>query len=90
MKKRFGKYHDFIVLWTMFWTAISVGLILGYLLNQIMCSSGAHYLDWEDIEELKEKDRILKEQKEGTDPKYICNYSGLPSLLIYQEDEINR
>tara|TARA_Y100001933_G_C18552887_1_gene378070 strand:+ start:443 stop:544 length:102 start_codon:yes stop_codon:yes gene_type:complete len=33
MKKRFGKYHDFIVLWTMFWTAISVGLILGYLLN---------------------------------------------------------
>ena len=55
-----------------------------------MCSSGAHYLDWEDIEELKEKDRILKEQKEGTDPKYICSYSGLPSLLIYQEDEINR
>ena len=55
-----------------------------------MCSSGAHYLDWEDIEELKEKDRILKEQKEGTDPKYICNYSGLPSLLIYQKDETNR
>ena len=20
MKKRFGKYHDFIVLWTMFWS----------------------------------------------------------------------
>ena len=33
MKKRFGKYHDFIVLWTMFWTAIGVGLTLGYLLN---------------------------------------------------------
>ncbi len=55
-----------------------------------MCSSGAHYLDWEDIEELKEKDRILKEQKEGTDPKFICSYSGLPSLLIYQNDEINK
>jgi len=33
MEKRFGKYHDFIVLWTAFWTAISVGVLLGYLLN---------------------------------------------------------
>lgn len=33
MKKRFGKHHDFIVLWTMFWTAISVGLFLGWILN---------------------------------------------------------
>jgi|TARA_A100001011_G_scaffold390272_1_gene473407 hypothetical protein len=47
-----------------------------------MCSSGAHYLEWEEMEE---QERIFKEQQEGTDPKYICNYSGLPSLLIYQE-----
>ncbi len=33
MEKRFGKYHDFIVLWTALWTAIGVGLLLGYLLN---------------------------------------------------------
>ncbi len=33
MKKRFGKHHDFIVLWTMFWTAIIVGLLMGYLTN---------------------------------------------------------
>ena len=63
-----------------------------------MCSSGAHYLDWEEIEELErlykeemeELERIYKEENEGTPPKYICSYSGLPSLLIYQEDEINR
>ena len=52
-----------------------------------MCSSGINYLDWEEIEEMKEKERILKEQKEGTDPKYICNYSGLPSLLIYTNEK---
>ena len=33
MKKRFGKHHDFIILWTMFWTAIIVGLLMGYLTN---------------------------------------------------------
>ena len=33
MKKRFGKYHDFIVLWTMFWAAISVGLLMAYITN---------------------------------------------------------
>lgn len=33
MKKRFGKHHDFIVLWTMFWTAIAVGLLMGYITN---------------------------------------------------------
>jgi len=33
MKKRFGKHHDFIVLWTMFWVAIIVGLLMGYLTN---------------------------------------------------------
>ena len=52
-----------------------------------MCSSGIHYLDWEEIEEMEEKERTLKEQKEGTDPKYICNYSGLPSLLIYTNEK---
>ena len=52
-----------------------------------MCSSGIHYLDWDEIEEQK---RILREQEEGTDLKYICNYSGLPSLLIYQNDDTKR
>jgi len=52
-----------------------------------MCSSGAHYIDHEELEELK---RRYKEENEGTPPKYICSYSGLPSLLIYQKDENNR
>ena len=81
MKKRFGKYHDFIVLWTMFWTAISVGLILGYLLNQlVMCMSGAHYiLEEEELEEVKPK------------PSMVCNYSGLPSALSYaNENKVRR
>ena len=52
-----------------------------------MCSSGALFLDWEEMEELE---RIYKEEIEGTPPRYICSYSGLPSLLIYQEDETNR
>ena len=33
MKKRFGKYHDFIVLWTMFWVAIGGGLLMAYITN---------------------------------------------------------
>ena len=49
-----------------------------------MCSSGAHYLDWEEMEELE---RIYKEEQEGVDRKYICSYSCLPSLLIYQDHE---
>ena len=49
-----------------------------------MCSSGAHYLDWEEMEELE---RIYIEEQEGVDRKYICSYSGLPSLLIYQDHE---
>ena len=52
-----------------------------------MCSSGAHYLDYEEMEELE---RIYKEENEGTPPKYSCSDSGLPSLLIYQNDEIKR
>ena len=52
-----------------------------------MCSSGAHYLDWEEMEELE---RIYKEEQEGVDRKYICSYSGLPSLLIYQNDDNKR
>ena len=49
-----------------------------------MCSSGAHYLDHEEMEELE---RIYREGIEGTPPKYICSYSGLPSLLIYQNND---
>tara|TARA_R100000805_G_C3560927_1_gene69798 strand:- start:485 stop:655 length:171 start_codon:yes stop_codon:yes gene_type:complete len=49
-----------------------------------MCSSGAHYIDWDEIEELE---RISKEEKEGVDPKYICNYSGLPSILSYESNK---
>ena len=33
-----------------------------------MCSSGAHYMDWEEMEEL---DRIHKEEKYGVDKKDI-------------------
>tara|TARA_Y100001978_G_C23360185_1_gene276141 strand:- start:348 stop:500 length:153 start_codon:yes stop_codon:yes gene_type:complete len=47
-----------------------------------MCSSGAHYIDWDEI---KEMERQEKEKENGVDPKFICNYSGLPSLLIYQK-----
>ena len=52
-----------------------------------MCSSGAHYLDYEEMEELE---RLYKEEMEGTPPKYICSYSGLPSLLIYENYETIR
>ena len=52
-----------------------------------MCSSGAHYFDLEEMEELE---RIYREENEGTPTKYICSYSGLPSLLIYQNNEIKR
>ena len=31
MKKRFGKYHDIIVLSIAFWTAIGVGLLMAYI-----------------------------------------------------------
>ena len=87
MKKRFGKHHDLIVLSIMFWTAIGVGLLMAYITNQNMCSSGAHYIDWEELEELE---RVHKEETEGTPKKYICSYSGLPSLLIYEDDKIIR
>ncbi len=50
-----------------------------------MCSSGAHYIDWEEMEELERK---FNEERDGVDDKFIYNYSGLPSLLIYQEDNI--
>ena len=49
-----------------------------------MCSSGAHYFDLEEMEELE---RLYKEEMEGTPPKYICSYSGLPSLLIYTNEK---
>ena len=52
-----------------------------------MCSSGAHCIDHEEMEELE---RLYKEEMEGTPPKYICSYSGLPSLLIYENHETIR
>tara|TARA_Y100001973_G_C4973930_1_gene220997 strand:- start:347 stop:502 length:156 start_codon:yes stop_codon:yes gene_type:complete len=51
-----------------------------------MCSSGAHYIDWEELEEME---RQYQETKDGVDPKFICSYSGLPSLLIYQKEDDN-
>ncbi len=54
------------------------------ILGLVMCSSGAHYIDHEELEELN---RRYKEENEGTPPKYICSYSGLPSLLIYQNEK---
>ena len=43
-----------------------------------MCMSGIHYLEEEIIEE---------ETNDEVDPKYICHYSDLPSVLNYQEEE---
>ena len=44
-----------------------------------MCMSGIHYLpEDEDIIE-------VKKVNEEVDPKYICNYSGLPSILSYEK-----
>jgi hypothetical protein len=65
---------------------VELKIIFGTKINN-MCSSGAHYMDWEELEELE---RVYKEEIEGTPKKYICSYSGLPSLLIYQNDEINK
>ena len=43
--------------------------------------SGIHYLpEDEDIV-------TVKKVKEEVDPKYICNYSGLPSMLSYEKLE---
>ena len=36
-----------------------------------MCSSGAHYMDWEEIEEMERK---FEEEKNGVDPKFVCSY----------------
>ena len=43
-----------------------------------MCMSGIHYLEEEIIEE---------ETNDEVDPKYICYYSNLPSVLNYQEED---
>ena len=48
-----------------------------------MCMSGIHYLE----EEIVEKNTINEEDKDEIDPKYICHYSDLPSVLNYQEEE---
>jgi hypothetical protein len=45
--------------------------------------SGIHYLEEEII-----KEEITKEENnDEVDPKYICYYSNLPSVLNYQEDD---
>ena len=33
MEKRFGKYHDLIVLSIMFWAAIGVSCLMAYITN---------------------------------------------------------
>ncbi len=45
-----------------------------------MCMSGAHYiLEEEELEEVKPK------------PSMVCNYSGLPSVLSYaNENKVRR
>ena len=43
-----------------------------------MCMSGIHYLEEEIVE---------KENNDEVDPKYICYYSNLPSVLNYQEED---
>ena len=43
-----------------------------------MCMSGIHYLEEEIVEE---------ENIDEVDPKYICYYSNLPSVLNYQEED---
>ena len=48
-----------------------------------MCMSGIHYLE----EEIVEESTINKEDKDEIDPKYICHYSDLPSILNYQEED---
>ena len=45
-----------------------------------MCSSGAHYLDWEEIDEMESQWKI---EKNGVNPKFICSYSGLLSVNAY-------
>ena len=45
--------------------------------------SGIHYLE----EEIVEKNPTNEEDKDEIDPKYICHYSDLPSVLNYQEEE---
>ena len=42
-----------------------------------MCMCGIHYLEEEIVEE---------ENNDEVDPKYICYYSNLPSVLNYQEE----
>ena len=43
-----------------------------------MCMSGIHNLEEEIVEE---------ENNDEVDPKYICYYSNLPSVLNYQEED---
>ncbi len=40
--------------------------------------SGAHYEIYEELEEVKPK------------PKLVCSYSGLPSVISYQNESNNR
>ena len=43
-----------------------------------MCMSGAHYVIEEEIKEVKPK------------PSLVCSYSGLPSVISYQNESNNR
>ena len=50
-----------------------------------MCMSGIHYLE----EEIAEEKIVEEENNNEVDPKYICYYSNLPSVLNYQEEDNN-
>ena len=50
-----------------------------------MCMSGIHYLE----EEIVEEKIVEEEDNNEVDPKYICYYSNLPSVLNYQEEDNN-
>ena len=47
-----------------------------------MCMSVIHYLE----EEIIKEEIVEEENNNEVDPKYICYYSNLPSVLNYQEE----
>ena len=47
-----------------------------------MCMSGIHYLE----EEIIKEEIVEEENNNEVDPKYICYYSNLHSVLNYQEE----
>ena len=48
-----------------------------------MFMSGIHYLE----EEIIKEEIVEEENNDEVDPKYICYYSNLPSVLNYQEED---